>query len=158
VRIIAKIIAGILGVIYLVYGLIALYNWFSSTFPIGFEPLNVFLTLNVPGDIGYSIALITIGSILTLSLVSHSSEVQSLSALTVGTFLALALFILHILVILANIADVLILKSVGEEAEFNILSELQKIEFYGGLISLVLLYFVLKELSSKGLARMFRRK
>jgi len=158
VRIIARIIAGILGVIYLVYGLIALYNWFSSTFPIGYEPFNVFLTLNVPGDIGYSIALITIGSILALSLVSYSSEVQSLSALTVGTFLALALFILHILVILANIADVLILKSIGEEAEFNILSELQKIEFYGGLVSLVLLYFVLRELSNKGLIRIFKKK
>jgi len=144
-----KALAGITGSLYVIYGILALYNWVSETFPLNVNPIGSFLTLNVPSDIGASIALITIGLTLMLPLFSGNNNVQGLSTLTVGTFLAVALFALQILIIMANIADTLILSSVGEEVEYNILDDIQRIEFYGGALSLVLMYYVIKELSRR---------
>ena len=144
-----KALAGIIGVLYVIYGILALYNWVSETFPLNINPIGSFIALNVPSDIGASIALITIGLTLMLSISSRNNSVQGLSALTVGTFLAVALFALQILIIMANIADTLILSSVGEEVEYNVLNDIQRIEFYGGLLSLVLMYYVIKELSRR---------
>ena len=154
-----KALAGTLGLLYIVYGVLALYNWVSETFPLNISPIGEFLTLNVPSDIGASIALITIGLTLMFSLFSRNNNVQSLSALTVGTFLAVALFALQILIVIANIVDALILRSVGEEAEYNVLNDIQRIEFYGGLLSLVLMYSVVRELlRRKIITSIFSRK
>ncbi len=155
-----KYLAGIVGLLYIVYGVLGFYNWLSTTFPLKISPVENFLAINIPSDVGASIALLTIGSTLMLSVLPSKNPVQNLSALTVGTILALALFALQILVITANLLDTIILSSVGEKTEYNILADVQRIEFYGGLLSLILMYFVIQELSERNLVkiRIFRRK
>ena len=132
----------LLSVVYLASGFLALYNWLVESL-IGGQGI---LTSFAPADVGFVIVMLAIGMTFIGSLyyIRLSDDVRSSACLIVGSGLAMAALIVHVLVIVATLADAMIM---GESLAIHDLAlEIVRAEFPLGLMAIPLLLISLKHI------------
>jgi len=108
----------ILGIIYLVTGIISIINWC-----IGLANLSKQFYPNlIPGDLGFALVTLTVGALLTTSTyyIMRENIVMHLASATCGAWLAVGALLIQIMVAAATILDAII---VGDSIDYSIISE-----------------------------------
>ncbi len=143
----------ILGILDIIFGTISLYNWLASILPIHLSNVEAVFNIVVPGDLGYSIAIITVGSLSLASAYWGLNNVKGIAALFLSSTLAVGLLGLQLLIATANVCDTVILKWSNEAVEYNPLNDVLRIEVIVGLVFLPILKYSTKILEETGILR-----
>jgi len=143
----------ILGILDIIFGTISLYNWLASILPIRLSNVEAVFNIVVPGDLGYSIAIITVGSLSVASAYWGLNNVKGIAALFLSSTLAVGLLGLQLLIATANVCDTVILKWSNETVEYNPLNDVLRIEVIVGLVFLPILKYSTKILEETGIIR-----
>ena len=138
----------VLGMLYIVYGVIAIYNWIVETFPTQLYSVETLYGLNIPADIGYSISQITVGMLFLASVYYNIVNIKGLSCALVGSFIGVVLLVLQLLVVLANITDFQLLSLIERNAEYNIVNDILRSDVLLGMYSLFILLYMVKSMRS----------
>lgn len=96
---------------YLVYSFIALYNWLSTIAP-GLSPTS--LALHVPGDLGLSISLLTVGLLFAYASLKGEGSTLGLGSLLIGCIVGASLAALQLMVAAAALLDSVLASLMGE--------------------------------------------
>ena len=132
----------LLSVIYLASGFLALYNWLVESL-IGGQGI---LTSFAPADVGFAIVMLAVGITFIGSLyyMRLGDDVRSSACLIVGSGLAVAALIVHVLVVIAALADAIIMSETL--TIYDLALKLVRAEFSLGLIVIPLLLIALKHI------------
>ena len=125
----------VVGIAYVAFSIISLYNWISSTFIAS----NLLWPEYIPGDLAIFLIGLPIGITLLSSLhyTLKQDLIKSIACLLVGNAIGTSAMIMQILVTLANTADALVL---GEDVSTSlILNGILRIDSLLGYFTLPLL-------------------
>ncbi|MHA1860490.1 MAG: hypothetical protein ACTSVF_05285 [Candidatus Asgardarchaeia archaeon] len=140
-------ITGILGMLYLVYAGMMMYNWIVETFMRGIGTLGNVLGLFVPSDPGCAVALTTVGMLMLGSLHYKLDNARGIACVFLGSLLGTALLTIQLLVLLSDVASIGVSLLSGEIAEYIIIEDVLKPEVVLGIGSIILLPFFTHEIS-----------
>jgi len=128
----------ILGIIYLVIGIISIINWCIVLANLGKQ----FYPNLIPGDLGFALVTLTVGASLTTStyFIMRENIVMHLVSATCGAWLAVGALLIQIMVAAATILDAII---VGDSIDYSIISEnlLRSDVIMGCIILPALIYY-----------------
>jgi hypothetical protein len=125
----------------IVYGLIFILSAILIIFNVILSALYNTMLVNIfPSDLGYSIALLSIGAI-SLAYIKSNDITKLASSLLISTILAGVMFFLRLMVLISDCIDAYIIRLEGEIYVFNIYSELNYLEVYLAPLTFILLYY-----------------
>ena len=140
-----RVVNGVLGVVYLMTGAIAAYNWVLTLLPLKYD-LEPFLAMKIPGDAGYGLALITIG-LLFIEASRRAEWTERAAFSLVGSILALALLLLQLMTVASLILSTLSGASKITLAELT--NRLARVEILVGPLCVPSLIHSLKNLKGR---------
>ena len=141
---------GMLGMLYLVYAGMMLYNWIVETFIREIGTLENFLGLFIPSDPGCVVALTTVGMLMLGSLHYKLDNARGIACIFVGSLLGTGLLTIQLLVLLSDIASIGVSLLSGEMTEYMVIEDVLKPEVVLGVGSVILLSFSMHEIHRIG--------
>jgi len=136
-----SVATGVLGILYFVYAGITLYNWIAGTFIQEAGSVNNVLGLFVPSDPGCAITLITVGMLMLGSLYYKLDDAKGVSCIFLGSLLGVALLVIQLLIVIANVASIGVSLLSGEAAEYVLIEDVLRPEIVLGVGSMLLFFF-----------------
>jgi hypothetical protein len=146
-----QVSSAILGIFYLSYSALEFYSWTLSLLTPSYQ--GIWAGLFLSGDIGWFIALFTVGTLMLGSAVKKPETYKGFSCLFVGSLLGVSLLGLQLLVVAAGLGDAIInFYLFMEEMEYGLTEGLLMPIVVGGIALIPLLIYTFLQLKKGGMA------